>query len=156
AGDIIVNATPIAPYVDSTTYDLIGYGSFSGNLSDFALGNSFTARQRLGSFFVNDTSNHAIAVTVSGGHPVWAGTNGGIWTTGTTGSVGPTPAWVVSSTHAATDFWTTDTVEFSDRYTLGATTSAPATTTVTIHGNVSPNSTTFDNSGAANGGVDYT
>ena len=147
AGGITINAAPASPFENGLVYNLIGYTTFTGSLSDFAIGTGFSSRQtptlgNTGSF---------ITLTVTGDTPVWTGANGGangeFWTTSTTGNNGGATNWATKTAHAPTNFWATDNVEFNDTVQIGAgAPAAPTSTTVTIQGGVSPSTTTFNNS----------
>lgn len=79
---------------------------------------------------------------------IWTGTNGSVWTTGTTGVVGATPNWALETSHTRTDFWAGDDVQFNDTVNInGSTVAAINTTSIDITGSsVSPLSATFNNS----------
>jgi autotransporter-associated beta strand protein len=127
--------------------NLISFGSFtSGSLGDFAMGNfaGLNGHQIATGLVLNGND---IAVNVIGDTPVWTGSNGGIWTTGVSGTVGSTPAWALKTAHTPTDFWLGDSVEFNDSVNVNGTYITPATTTVTIRGgSVTPGAVTFNNS----------
>ena len=139
--------------VDNGTYHLLSYGGTFSNPTGFsftgAVPNNNTLRQH--GELSNDTTNLRIDYVVTGDNPVWSGAHGGIWTTGTTGEVGATPSWATESGHAATDFWLSDNAEFNDTVQIGAVSSAPSTTSVSIDGSVNAGSILFDNSA-----LDYT
>ncbi|MEI7909982.1 MAG: autotransporter-associated beta strand repeat-containing protein [Verrucomicrobiota bacterium] len=147
AGGITINAAPANPFTNGLVYNLIGYTTFTGSLSDFAVGSGFSSRQtptlgNTGSF---------ITLTVTGDTPVWTGAHGGangeFWTTSATGSNGGATNWATKTAHSPTNFWATDNVEFNDTVQIGGgAPTAPTSTTVTIQGGVSPSSTTFNNS----------
>ena len=147
AGGITLNATPANAFVNGLVYNLIGYTTFTGSLTDFSIGTGFSSRQtptlgNTGSF---------ITLTVTGDTPVWTGANGGangeFWTTSATGNNGGATNWATKTAHAPTNFWENDNVEFNDTVQIGAgAPAAPTSTTVTIQGGVSPSTTTFNNS----------
>jgi autotransporter-associated beta strand protein len=77
-----------------------------------------------------------IGLTITGDLPVWTGAQNGNWTTDVIGGLSN---WKLQNANTPTDFITGDTVLFDD--------SATGTTNVNIStANVSPTSTTFDNS----------
>ncbi len=143
-GPITINVTPANPFVSGDTYNLLSYGSLSGSLADFTLGNGLTSRQA--GLSTLGQSGNTLTLHVVGDSPAWSGASAGTWNTGTTGSVSGTPDWALVSAHTATDFWAGDTVEFDDTVNLGAGPVAPTTTAVNITTNVSPGLTTFNNS----------
>jgi fibronectin-binding autotransporter adhesin len=124
--------------------NLISFGSFSGSISDFTAGtiSGLNGRQILGSLQLNGSN---IAISVVGDTPVFTGSNGGVWITGITNVVGPTPSWALKSNGTPTDFWPGDTVEFNDSVNLNGTFITPLTTTATLTGNVIPSLVTFNN-----------
>jgi len=131
AHSITVNLVPTTSF-NSTTYDLIGYGSFSGNLSDFIVGSGLTSRQS-GTF---GTSGNFITLTIAGDAPKWSGLDNGNWVVGSTG---PNSNWKLITAGTATNYISGDTVLFDD--------SATGTTTIDIPAaNVTPTLTTFNNS----------
>jgi len=132
SGTITINVTVAGNVWSSGTYDLIQYGSFGGSLSDFTKGTitGITSRQsaNLGQ------SGQFITLIVAGDNPTWAGLDNGNWKVGSTGA---SSNW--KTTSGATDYIEGDTVIFDD--------SATGTTSVDISAaNVSPTSTTFNNS----------
>ncbi|HYE19668.1 MAG TPA: autotransporter-associated beta strand repeat-containing protein, partial [Tepidisphaeraceae bacterium] len=126
---------------------LIGYGAGSSfSLGGFTLAPTIGLVGRQSSGGLVDTGS-AIAFQVNSAVPVWTGANGGVWTTGTTNVVGPTPSWALLAEHTPTDFWPDDEVQFNDTVNVNGVTAAPTTTTATIAGgSVSPLSVTFNNS----------
>ena len=124
---------------------LIGYGTFAGSAGDFTLGSitGLTGRQSVAGLTL---ASQSVALQISGDNPVWTGANGGIWTTGTFGVVGPTPNWALAIAHTPTDFWPDDIVEFNDTVNVNGTVAPPTTTAVSIQGgSVSPRLTVFNN-----------
>ncbi len=141
-GSVTVNVTFASNFVGGATYNLIGYGSFAGNLTDFVQGTiSGVIQGRQMATLGNDTVNKFITLTITTvDSPKWTGLDqvGGSaeWMTGTTG---PNSNWKLINAGTATNFFTGDIVLFDD---MGAI--APA-----VHigaANVSPSSTTFSNS----------
>ena len=130
---------------DNGPNPLIGYGTFAGSVGDFTLGSitGLTGRQSVAGLTL---ASQSVALQISGDNPVWAGANGGIWTTGTFGVVGPTPNWALAIAHTPTDFWPDDIVEFNDTVNVNGTVAPPTTTAVSIQGgSVSPRLTVFNN-----------
>ena len=149
SGAVTVN--PTAALWANGVQDLVRYGSFSGSLSGFTLGTvtGLSIRQTNPTLVLTGSS---LALSVSGDALVWSGANGGIWTTGITGTTGPTPSWALATSHQPADFWASDIVSFNDTVNVSGTIAPPVTTTVAISGgNVSPTSMTFTNSA-----LDYT
>ena len=134
-GKVTINLTTPAGGWNLGNYNLIGYSTLGGQgLAGFEKGTipNLGVRQ---SASLSDTGGF-IALTIGGNLPVWTGAQNGNWTTGTIGGVSN---WKLQSGGAATDFITGDTVLFND--------SATGSTLVNIStANVSPTSTTFDNS----------
>jgi len=142
-GSVTVNAA--ATVWENGMNPLISYGSFNGTATDFFLSTvtGLTGRQSAVGLAIVDDS---LALEVSGDNPVWSGANGGVWTTGTFGVVGPTPNWALAIAHTPTDFWTDDLVEFNDTVNIDGTVAPPTTTAVSIEGGaVSPRRTIFNN-----------
>lgn len=150
AGSITVNLAPVTAF-NNITYNLIGFGSFSGNLSDFVVGTGLTSRQS-GTF---GNSGNFITLTIAGDAPKWTGLDNGNWMVGTTGA---NSNWKLITSGQATNYISGDTVLFDD--------SAAGTTTVDISAaNAAPTVTTFNNStkdyvisssggfGISNGGI---
>jgi fibronectin-binding autotransporter adhesin len=149
SGAVTINAS--AALWANGTQDLVRYGSYTGSLSGFTLGTvtGLSIRQTNPTLVLTGSS---LALSVSGDALVWSGANGGIWTTGVTGTTGPTPNWALATSHQPADFWASDIVEFKDTVNVSGTIAPPATTTVAISsGNVSPTSMTFNNTA-----LDYT
>lgn len=137
ASSIVVNATALTPLVAGTTYRLIGYGSFSGNLGDFTKGTfaGLSARQLS---FQNDTVNKFITFSYGGiaDSLRWTGANAATWAPGLNGT---NKNWKLITAGTATDFIQADDVVFDDGPGV-------VNTSVSITGNVSPATTTFSNS----------
>src|SRR5581483_3967705 len=138
AGSITVNITPALPLLTGTTYNLIGYGSYTGNTTDFVFGGN-TARKT--GVFGNDTTNKFITLTVNGDTPKWTGLDSNNGVVGTTGANGN---WVLVTGGTQTDYIQGDDVSFTD--------SASSKTVNISAANVSPASVLFNNST----GNDYT
>ncbi|MGN6371036.1 MAG: autotransporter-associated beta strand repeat-containing protein, partial [Phycisphaerae bacterium] len=138
-GHITINAAN--SLWNTGVYDLIGYSSISGvGFNDFQLGTVSGLSPRQMANLTNVSGD--IALTISGGNiPVWTGALNGNWTTAT---LDAPKNWKLQTGGAPTDFLTGDTVLFDD--------TAGGTTNVNISdANVSPISTTFNNSA-----LDYT
>jgi autotransporter-associated beta strand protein len=147
-GTVTINAVHTGVWQTGLN-SLINYGSFGGSISDFTLGTvSGATGPRFTSFGSLVNTGSSIALQVNGDVPVWsgAGGDGGLWKTVTTGDNSGPNDWALLSAHTATNFWANDQVQFNDTYDAGGGPTAPATTTVTIQGGVSPNSATFNNS----------
>ena len=153
-GEIVVNASNSA-WTTGTTYDLITYGSLTGNSTDFIKGTISNLTGRQSSSLGN--SGTAITLNVSGDTPVWSGAASSalvqyaVSTPLTTGNL------ALKTGHTATDFWTGDNVEFNDTYNVGAGDVAVSRTTVNINGGaanaggIAATGITFNNSA-----IDYT
>ncbi len=141
SGTVRINASNTI-WSNGTTYDLIGYTTETGpGLSGFTRGTiaNLGARQ---SATLTDTGSD-IALIIQGDLPVWTGLQNGVgpqdgsWTT-VTGHLN----WKLQTQGTPTDYITGDTVLFDD--TAG---NLGGTTAVNISdANVSPTSTTFNNS----------
>jgi autotransporter-associated beta strand protein len=149
AGIVTINANA-ASWTVGTPYDLISYtgGSIGGaGFGQFAVGSVTGAGPRQ----ARTLGNSGTAITLTLGPTdsvVWSGANGSNWTTVATGSpVSGTPNWALKTGLAAADFFAADVVEFNDTYDVGGGTQSVTQTTVDIPtANVSPASTTFNNS----------
>lgn len=136
---VIVNLAPQSPLVLGATYNLIGYGSFNGQTTDFVKGTNFgglTARQIT---FGNDPINKFITVTYSSAVADKARWTGGDDSTWQANLVGANKNWNLSITGTATDYITSDDVIFDDSAT------GPGGTFVSIPVDVNPSSVTFSN-----------
>ena len=153
AGQVTINVTTAPVWVNGNTYNLIGYGSFSGNVTDFTKGTipGLGARQ---SASLGDTgnSNGFITLAIAGDSPYWTGQASGLWSTT---AVGSPYNWKLLSGQTGTEFLPNDQVLFDDN--------ATGTTNVSItSGNVNPLSVTFSNNNlnysvsGSNGIVDST
>jgi autotransporter-associated beta strand protein len=135
AGTVTIN--PTVPLV-AGTYDLISYGGGSiggGGFAQFALGTTTGASQRQTPLLGN--SGTAITLTLGADNPpFWVGDDGdGNWNTVATGN------WKFISNSAATTYLEKDNVVFDDL----ATGAGPINVDINL-ANVSPTSTTFNNS----------
>jgi autotransporter-associated beta strand protein len=129
--------------------NLVSYGSFGGSASDFTLGTltGLGPRQSAGALSL---SGNNLAVTVNGESIAWSGAASGNWTTATTGdNTGPNN-WATLTAETATNFWAGDLVSFNDAYDVtpgvGGSTPVSVSTIDISAANVSPGSTTFNNS----------
>lgn len=134
-GKVTINVTNPNGLWEFGVYNLISYSTLTGQgFANFVKGTvpNLGARQSA------SLSNPAgfVALTISGDLPVWTGAQNGNWTTNV---VGGASNWKLQSGGTATDFITGDVVVFDDTAT-GATTVNISTA------NVSPASTTFNNS----------
>jgi fibronectin-binding autotransporter adhesin len=133
-GTVSVNTVaPVTSYVNGSTYKLFSYGTFAGNLSNFATGTiaGLTPRQtpQLGN------SGSAITMTIVGDAPKWTGALSSVWSTAT---LAEPKNWKLITGGTTTDYLNGDVVLFDDTATG---------TAISINSaNVSPTSTTFDNS----------
>ena len=117
------------------THNLVGFGGFSGALSDFALGtvSGLNSRQSVGALALTSSN---ITLQINGDSPRWTGAQSSAWTTDT---IGGARNWRLVTAGTATEYLAGDEVLFDDTAT-GSTTVDIATA------NVSPATTTFNNS----------
>jgi fibronectin-binding autotransporter adhesin len=129
SGSIAVTAANLPT---NGTYNLLSYGSGADPFSAFAL-NPPTRSLSL----LDDSSSNLIQIVVNqAAYPIWTGLAGGDWSLATEPGA---KNWRLN-TGGTTDFLTSDTVVFDD--SVGTA----GTTKVTLNnGNVSPGSTTFNN-----------
>jgi autotransporter-associated beta strand protein len=134
-GQVVLNAYG-ASGMATGMYDLIGYGSFVGMLTDFTAGPTLTNGRIINGGLIFNGNN--IAINVTGfDSPKWTGALGGqVWST-TTQALPKN--WKLITAASATDYIEGDTVLFDDNAT---------NYTVNIPANVSPTSVTFNNSNA--------
>ncbi len=117
------------------THNLVGFGGFSGTVSDFALGtvSGLNSRQSLGALAL--TSGN-LTLQINGDSPRWTGAQSSAWTTD---AVGGARNWRLVTAGTATEYLAGDEVLFDD--------TATGSTTVEIGtANVAPAATTFNNS----------
>ena len=135
AGTVTIN--PSAGSWAAGTYDLISYGGGSiagGGFAKFALGTVSGASVRQGPVLGN--SGTAITLTVGPDDvPYWAGGGDGKW------NLSAANNWKLTSNNGATAFLASDNVLFND----SVTDASPVIVDIDL-ANVSPSSTTFDNS----------
>jgi autotransporter-associated beta strand protein len=135
AGTVTIN--PAAASWAAGTYDLISYGGGSiggGGFAQFALGTVTGASPRQ-SVALGD-SGTAITLTVGADDfPYWVGDGDGKWNPATISN------WKLLSNNSATTFLAADNVLFND----GASGAGPINVDIDA-ANVTPGSTTFDNS----------
>jgi len=137
-GVVTLNVTSAPVWISGNTYNLIGYGSWSGSITDFAKGTiaGLGARQTA-ALGTTGASNGFITLGITGESITWTGAASGNWTTAT---VGAPYNWKTSVGGVDTEFIPLDDVVFDD---TGITTAINISTA-----NVSPNTTTFNNSSA--------
>jgi len=136
SGQVTINATVAGGAWSPTTYNLLGYGSFSGALSDFTQGTVSGLTSRQSALLGLDTVNKFITLTIAGDNPRWSGLDNGNWVVGSTGA---SSNWKLLTSGTPTDYIQGDAVFFND--------SAEGTTAVNISAaDVSPTSVTFNNS----------
>lgn len=127
------------------TNNLIGFGTFTGSVGDYAFNPSGLSGRQIASALFSTGSS--IAVTISGDVPTWSGAGGGTWTTVSSGDNSGSNSWALLTGKTATNFWASDAIQFNDTYDLGAGPVAVTQGSVNIAGsNVSPVSTVFNNS----------
>ena len=134
SGTVTINAASSSGW-SAGTYNLIGFGSFTGSLSDFALGtvSGLNARQSAGALLLNGSN---LAIQISGDSPKWTGAQSGAWTTDT---VGGAKNWKLVTGGTTTEYLAGDEVLFDD--------TATGTTSIDIStANVAPATVTFNNS----------
>lgn len=147
-GTVTINPTLAGGGWSNGLNNLISYGSLSGAIGDFTLGTvtGLGPRQAAGALQLNGNN---IALSVSGESLVWSGAGSNTWTTATTGdNTGPNN-WATATAQTGTNFWAADVVSFNDTYDVtpgaGGTTPVTATSVDISAANVSPASTTFNN-----------
>lgn len=134
ANTITVDVTPGTPLVNGSTYNLIGYGSFAGNVVAFKKGTGFTSRQTP----TFSSAGGFIKVAIAGDSPKWTGALNSTWSTAT---LTAPKNWKLVTAGTTTDYVGGDIVLFDDT----ATTTTPNISAA----NVSPVSVTFSNSAKA-------
>lgn len=131
ANTITVNVTPGTPLVNGSTYNLIGYGSFVGNVAAFQKGTGFSSRQTP----TFSSAGGFIKVAIAGDSPKWTGALNSTWSTAT---LTAPKNWKLITAGTTTDYLQGDIVLFDDT----ATTTTPNISAA----DVSPVAVTFDNS----------
>ncbi|MEO5914395.1 MAG: autotransporter-associated beta strand repeat-containing protein [Luteolibacter sp.] len=131
ANTITVNVTPGTPLVNGSTYNLIGYGSFVGNVAAFQKGTGFSSRQTP----TFSSAGGFIKVAIAGDSPKWTGALNSTWSTAT---LTAPKNWKLITAGTATDYLQGDIVLFDDT----ATTTTPNISAAYV----SPVAVTFDNS----------
>ncbi len=137
-GTVTINITDSGVWANGT-YNLISYGTLGGNgFASFSLGTVAGLTVRQSATLTNPAG--FVTLSISGDTPKWTGLVSGSWTTNAIAPNGNGDTnWKLVNGGTATDFLTGDVVLFDD--------SATGTTTVNISdANVSPVSTTFNNS----------
>ncbi len=132
SGQVSVNATVTGTWSSGTTYNLLGYGSYSGSVSDFTLGTVAGLNIRQTAALGLNTSTKFLTLNIGGDTPKWTGGSGNSWNTTATGN------WALIVAGTPTTFITGDIVLFDD--------SATSTVVNIDTANVSPTVTTFNNS----------
>src|SRR4051812_1160301 len=119
-GTVTINAaTDSGLWTNGATYNLLGYGSFGGALSNFTLGTVTGINSRQLTGLVLNGNN--IALQITGDSPKWTGLDNGIWQVGATGA---NKNWKLITAGTSTDYIDGDSVLFDD--------SAAGTTTIDI------------------------
>jgi autotransporter-associated beta strand protein len=131
---ITINATN-SSWISGTTYDLISYTSLTGvGFADFLKGTVSGLTPRQTATLSNPAGYIALTISATSGNPIWSGKVNNKWTTVPVGGLGN---WQIGG--SANEFLASDAVIFDD--------TATANTAVNISdANVSPTSTTFNNS----------
>jgi autotransporter-associated beta strand protein len=133
AGSISINAS--AASWTPGTYDLISYGTLGGaGFPQFSTTPNVTGLSGRQHATLSNPSGF-IALVITGDNPKWTGLDGSVWKVGSTGANGN---WKLISAGTPTDYIEGDAVLFND--------SASNFTVNISSANVSPTSTTFDNS----------
>jgi autotransporter-associated beta strand protein len=135
-GLVTINAS--AASWSAGTYDLIGFGSFGGSLSDFVKGTVTGLNIRQSATLGLDAVNKFVTLNIAGDTPRWTGLDGSSWVVGSTGA---NSNWQLVTSATATDYIAGDSVLFDD--------TATGTTNIDISSaNVSPATVTFNNNSA--------
>ena len=135
AGPITINATNTSGIWSTGVYNLISYSTLGGQGFGSFVKGPFPASAR-GKAQRSAIPAGFIALTIGGDLPVWTGAVNGNWTTN---AIGGASNWKLQTGGTPTDFITGDTVS--------STTRPAGTTAMNIStANVSPTSTTFNNS----------
>ena len=133
-GLVTVNATNSSGWVTGTTYNLINFGTFSGSLSDFSVGNIGLLSARQSATLGN--SGTAITLAIAGQTPYWNGQQSD-WLSAN--------AWTLNPSGSLTTFLTGDNDVFDDSAGSGTF----GGTLLTNSGNVTPISVIFNNNSLA-------
>ena len=137
---VMVNvSTPTTGWINGDTYDLIQFGIFpvgtiAGNYNPGTIG-GLSPRQTPSLGLVGND----ITLTIIGDSPKWTGLDSSNWQVGSTGG---NSNWQLIGATTATDYLQGDVVLFDDSAAAAAT---PGSVTINA-ANVSPTSTTFNNS----------
>jgi len=132
SGQVVIDID--SPALGNGVHNLIGFGSFSGNISDFTANVITGLNSRQSASLVFNGSN--LALQVVGDSPKWTGLDSGSWVFGNTGTFGN---WKLITAGTATDFQSADLCLFDD-------TAAGATAIDINGGDVNPGAVTFNNS----------
>jgi autotransporter-associated beta strand protein len=128
SGSVKINAS--LPFWSSgVTYNVLSFGSFSGNASHFNVGTVSGLTSRQSATIVNE--NSSIGLQINGDTPKWTGSSSSVWSTSATGN------WQLILGGGSTTFINGDLALFDD---------SAANTAVNIATNVSPALVRFDNS----------
>ncbi|MFA6289216.1 MAG: autotransporter domain-containing protein [Opitutaceae bacterium] len=135
-GQVSLNLTKVPLWANGNTYNLISYGSFTGNTLDFTVGSISGISTRQSATF-GDTGAGAgfITLAIAGDAPVWTGN---FSTEASTNVISGAKNWNLITAGTPTDFLSLDNVLFDDTAT---------TTTVAFNdATFTPSTTVFDNS----------
>jgi autotransporter-associated beta strand protein len=133
-GTVTINVPTAPVWVTGSTYNLIGYGSWSGSASDLTKGTiAGLGGRQVATLGSTGSTSGFVTLAITGDSVVWTGSTSNLWTTATTAL-----DWRLQTAGTPTSFIATDDVRFDD--------TATGSTSVDIaNANVSPNSTVFDN-----------
>lgn len=123
-----------SPLLTTGIHDIISFGSFSGAASHFTANILSGLNSRQSASVILNGSN--VALQVVGDSPKWTGLDSGSWTTASTGA---SSNWQLITGGTPTNYTELDNVLFDD-------TATGSTTVLISSADVSPLSTTFQNS----------
>jgi autotransporter-associated beta strand protein len=141
-GTLVVTNSDVFASSASTTY-AIDLGSHQ-QVWSYAAGGQLALSE--GVLYIAGPTGNLTAIEVASARVSWTGATGGNWDASTAN-------WAAGTSGAAA-YSDGNAVVFGDTNALTGT--KVSNTSITISGSVSPQSVTFSNTGAANGGVDYT
>jgi autotransporter-associated beta strand protein len=124
------------------TYDILKYGSLSGSTTAFSLTTFGLGSKQSAMLGSTGTGSGYLTLVVTGATDQFTGADGPTWQVGTTGA---NHNFKLTTTGAATDFANGDSVLFDDTATPTSTNAVA----LNLGSNVSPASTTFNNSNYA-------
>ena len=107
-----VNVTTAPSWIIGQTYNLISYGSLTGETDDITMGTIPGLGARQIATIGDDGGN--ITLEITGDAPVWTGLQSNAWTTAV---ISGSKNWKLLNGGAATDFWSNDQVIFDDTAT---------------------------------------